>query len=216
MASLFLKPSPIYAKRCEASVIFAFREAEPPLVWRYDLARDPCFTLTARDSDSRCEIGFIQSDGAFSKIASFPERELAEAALLKIARVVGAPFIRWGRVLLLSIVLALTAFTAAAILSGSGAKAGLAPDASFLSAVTSQFPSLPPILGGGNALRQGITSNGGFPNLSGAQDASSYVGESQQPRYVLTPTAKAAHHDPHQTGVPVDADEYLRTVGSEP
>lgn len=221
MTLTFLKQSPVYAKRCETSVIFAFREAEPPLVWRYDLSRDSCFTLTIRDCDTRCEIGFVQPGGEFSKVASFPEREQAEEALFRIARMIGTPFIRWGRVLLASVILALAAFAIASILCSYMANARFAQEQPQpqLASSSSGFPNLPPILNGGYAAQESA-SNPGFPRLSAPPNQfSPYGGTTAQPRYVLKPTVPPTStnaQDLQKTGIPLDADEFLKASESTP
>lgn len=214
----FLKPLSIYASRSETSAVFAFHKAEPPLVWRYDLTRDPTVTLTLHEHAKGVEVGFLRENGGFVRIVDFPEREYAEEALYKIANVIGAPFIRWGRVLLLSVVLAFAAFVITIVLSSYVAHTKLAPLVAEISA-GNQFPSLPMSAGSSASGMPGVGGSG-FPSLAG-MPGSSGAGSNALPsqHYELTTTRPmlgtkesalpVGQPASMEAGMPVNADDVL-------
>ncbi len=163
----FVSQPSIYASRNDGSIVFAFRDSEPPLVWRYDLSRDPCFTLIARAHEADWEVGFVQSGGGFSRIAAFPERELAEAALYQIARMAGTPVIRWGRLIALAMVLAFSGIVA---VSGFSTYFANSKFATVMSSIAGS-----PAFGGGGTQGYGAMGGAasGFPALPSLSSPSS-------------------------------------------
>ncbi|MER2519233.1 MAG: hypothetical protein ABTQ34_00915 [Bdellovibrionales bacterium] len=211
-----IRPPSIYASRNEGSVVFAFRDAEPPLVWRYDLSRDPCFTMITRVNEAGWEVGFVQPSGNFSRIATFPERELADAALYKIARMVGTPIIHWGRLIALAMILAFSGIVVVSGFSTHLAGSKLAPILSSLvgssvpgmqglgtAEAASGFPALPGQVWGGFPAHSDMSSVAA--NSSGAAPMPQQY-EIKAGNPMFAPEESVSQKE----GIPMDADAVLK------
>lgn len=67
-------------RRDGSSLIATFPNANPPLIWRFDLERNHSFTVAMQGQDNEWELGVTSVKGEFHPVARFPMREDAEEA----------------------------------------------------------------------------------------------------------------------------------------
>jgi hypothetical protein len=73
--------------RTEGSILVAaFHAATPPLVWRYDLARNHSFTLGIRESVNGWELGLSTLPAEFQPVAHFITYEDATQAIAQVEK----------------------------------------------------------------------------------------------------------------------------------
>jgi hypothetical protein len=63
-----------------------FHNANPPLIWRFDLERNHSFTLALQGEDADWELGVTSPKGDFYPVAHFAAREDAEEAFVKLEK----------------------------------------------------------------------------------------------------------------------------------
>lgn len=71
-------------RRAGASLVATLPNANPPLIWRFDLERNHTFTLAMQGQDQEWELGVTSIKGEFHPVARFPERDDAEEAMASI------------------------------------------------------------------------------------------------------------------------------------
>lgn len=72
-------------RRVQSSLVATFAKANPPLVWRFDLERNHSFTVALQGEGNEWELGITSPKGEFTPVATFPQREDAEEALVAIS-----------------------------------------------------------------------------------------------------------------------------------
>jgi len=93
---LFLNlQKPVQAKLVGSTVVAAFRNSNPSIVWKFDLERNHSFTLALQGEEDDFELGVTSSKGEFYSVARFASREEAEEALLAIQKVLMKK--KWSR-----------------------------------------------------------------------------------------------------------------------
>lgn len=109
----FFKPSTVRAQVVRRNnapcLLVAFNASNPPLIWQFDLEKMSNHTITLREKDGEWDLGLLLPQGAFTAIAHFDERDLAEEAYegIQAALVQGesSKAVLWGKRLLLAAVL---------------------------------------------------------------------------------------------------------------
>lgn len=90
MLSFFAKHKAAQAKivrRNETTCLLAvLNSSSPPIIWQFDLAKMPNYTLTLREKDGEWDLGLLLPQGTFNVIAHFDERSDAEEAYAAIRR----------------------------------------------------------------------------------------------------------------------------------
>ena len=73
-----------------------FHNAEPRMVWRFDMKQTPSFSLAMQGDDNGWELGMTSANGVFAPIAHFDQRDDADEAFAKVEQALtrGAG---WGR-----------------------------------------------------------------------------------------------------------------------
>jgi hypothetical protein len=77
----------VEAKCVGASLVAAFHNAEPPLVWRFDLRQNHSFTLALQGEDGAWVLGLAFPNGDFHTVARFATREDAGKAFAVIEKI---------------------------------------------------------------------------------------------------------------------------------
>jgi hypothetical protein len=73
--------------KCNGSMLtVGFHNANPPLIWRFDLERNHSFTLALQGEDSDWELGVTSPKGDFYPVVHFAAREDAEEAFGKVEK----------------------------------------------------------------------------------------------------------------------------------
>jgi len=100
-----------------------FHTADPPLVWRFDVAGNPTFSLALQARENGWDFGFVAPKTEFSPVAHFAMRAHAEEALIaveraledrKIGTLIGKGLLFAGAAAVIILLLALTYGTFAA------------------------------------------------------------------------------------------------------
>ncbi|MDP9126792.1 MAG: hypothetical protein M3N08_00840 [Pseudomonadota bacterium] len=71
---------PVRVTRDGETLVVAYPSARPPLVWRFDLARHPGFTLSLQGADENWELGISAPKEPFQPFVRFRSRDDAEEA----------------------------------------------------------------------------------------------------------------------------------------
>lgn len=105
---MFASSKSIVAKLVGSNLVASFPNANPPLVWKFDLDRNHSFTVALQGEVGDWEIGVTSPKGEFYPVAHFPAKEDAEEALRKVQKVLMKKkhskiwmVIRWALVLVL-------------------------------------------------------------------------------------------------------------------
>jgi hypothetical protein len=69
-----------------ATLVAAFHDSRPPLVWRFDLERNHSFVLALEGDEGDCELGVTSQKGEFYPIARFAARADALEALVAVQK----------------------------------------------------------------------------------------------------------------------------------
>jgi hypothetical protein len=73
----------VKARKIGTSLIVAYPEAMPPLVWKFDLEKNHSFTLALQGEEGDWELGVASPKGDFYQVARFLAREDAEKAFAR-------------------------------------------------------------------------------------------------------------------------------------
>lgn len=68
------------------TLVAAYHNANPPLIWKFDLERNHSFTLALQGEDGDWELGVTTPKEEFHPVARFASREDAEEAFAKTQR----------------------------------------------------------------------------------------------------------------------------------
>ncbi len=83
----FFRKKPIETRLVGPNLVAAFHNANPPLVWKFDLDRNHSFTVALQGEDGDWELGITSPKGEFYPVAHFLVRENAEEALASVQKI---------------------------------------------------------------------------------------------------------------------------------
>lgn len=78
---------PVEVKLVGNTLVAAFRNSNPNLIWKFDLERNHSFTLALQGEEGDLELGVTSPKGEFYPIARFTTREDAEEAFTAVQRI---------------------------------------------------------------------------------------------------------------------------------
>jgi len=78
---------PVEVRRIGQTLVATFRNSNPPLIWKFDLARHHSFTLALQGDEGDLELGITSPKGEFYSIARFAVREDADLAFTAVQKV---------------------------------------------------------------------------------------------------------------------------------
>jgi hypothetical protein len=78
---------PVEVKRVGDTLVAVFRNSNPSLVWKFDLARNHSFTVALQGDEGDLELGVTSPKGEFYPIARFNAREDADLAFAAVQKV---------------------------------------------------------------------------------------------------------------------------------
>jgi hypothetical protein len=85
---MFMNSSkPVTAKISGSTLVVAFKESSPPLVWKFDLDRNHNFTVALQGEDNDLQLGVNSPRGEFQPIAHFTDRDAAEDAFEDLQKI---------------------------------------------------------------------------------------------------------------------------------
>jgi predicted nucleic acid-binding Zn ribbon protein len=91
------------------TLVAAYDNANPPLIWKFDLERNHSFSLAMKGTDNGWELGVTSAKDEFHPVARFRSRDEAEEAFSKTQKaLMGGKDNRWRTIAIgLIVVLAL-------------------------------------------------------------------------------------------------------------
>lgn len=99
----------VVAKMVGSTLVASFQNANPPLIWKFDLQRNHSFTLVLQGEDGDWELGLNSPRGDFYPIVHFYAREDADEAFVKVQKILmkkrsspGWRFVKWTLGILLT------------------------------------------------------------------------------------------------------------------
>ena len=87
----------VEARRVGTSLVAAFHKANPPLIWRFDLARNHSFTLVLRKSGDQWILGLAPGENEFHPVACFASHAEAEEAFVTVEKILATSPYAWVR-----------------------------------------------------------------------------------------------------------------------
>lgn len=77
---------PVEAQVNGQSLTVAFRKANPPMIWRFDLERNHSFTLAIQGEEGDWELGVTSPKGDFFAVTRFLDKEAADEAFNNVQK----------------------------------------------------------------------------------------------------------------------------------
>jgi hypothetical protein len=91
----FRSEKSIKARRAGTSLVAAFHKANPPLIWRFDLARNHSFTLLMQKEKDQWVLGLAPSENEFHAIARFTSHADAKEAFVAVEKILARRAYAW-------------------------------------------------------------------------------------------------------------------------
>ena len=175
--------------KCENNVlVVAFNNANPPLIWRQDLSRNPTFTVSLQGGDDKWDLGVTSAKGDYFPIASFEDRAEAEKSLSAVNSALSKSkvFASFALKTLIVVTILVVVIMGGVTIAGSV----------LTRTISSSVASLTSMPGGAEAFAAAMRARA----AAGGQGMPDYSGEPTEPV-------------PMEAGVPMSADDVLQSPG---
>jgi len=90
---------PVEAKLVGSTLVAAFHQSTPSLIWKFDLERNHSFTLALQGEEGDLELGVTSSKGEFYPVARFASREDADQAFTAVQKALMTRQYNWPKII---------------------------------------------------------------------------------------------------------------------
>lgn len=84
---MLARKKPVKAKLVGKTLVAAFHNSQPELIWTFDLERNHSFALAMQGEEGDFELGVTSVKGEFFPVARFPSREDADEAFIAVRQI---------------------------------------------------------------------------------------------------------------------------------